>query len=293
MEEIERKEVIPSDLITVVQLPVITERLSSLKDVWERRAAYAEAMVCTEDTIQSIKKFRADINKEFSDIEVVRKAVKEAVMKPYNEFEAVYKECVTIPKQKAEKALMGKVNEVESEMKRRCEEGLREYFDELCAAHHLDWLSYEQAGIKVDMASAKSKVPKKLREQLVEFIVNVSENVERINSLDSAEEVMVEYQRTLDATQAIFTVQERHRRIEQQRADKEAKETARNAEKAAEEKVIKVYQEYLKPPTKSIKTSDSESDDIIPQCTFTVINAKRSQLLKLKEFLNMECIQYE
>lgn len=293
MEEIVNKGPVSTDLVTVVQLPVITERLSSLKDVWERRAADAEAMVCNEDTIQSIKNFRADINKDFSDIEAVRKAVKEAIMKPYNDFETAYKDCITIPKQKAEKALTDKINEVETELKRRCEENLIDYFDELCAAHHLEWLTYEQAGIKVDMASAKSKTPKKLRGQLVEFIVRVSESVERINSLDNAEEIMVEYQRTLDATQAIFTVQERHRRIEDQRADRETKEAARNAEKAAEEKVNKVYQEYLKPPTEAATIPEIEDDPVIPICTFTVINPRRSQLLKLKEFLNMEGIQYE
>ncbi len=72
-----------SDLIKVVQLPVIEEQLRTLKDRWEQYAADAESMVCTEDAIQAVKVFRADMRKEFDEVELLRKAVKKAVMGPY------------------------------------------------------------------------------------------------------------------------------------------------------------------------------------------------------------------
>lgn len=280
-------------LIQVVQLPIITEQLHTLKDKWEQRAAEAKAMVCNEDTIQAVKKFRADINREFEQVETLRKAVKETVMRPYNDFEAVYKECVTEPKKVAEEALKAKVSETEESIKKQCEDGLRDYFAELCAAHRLEWLKYEQVGIRVDMASAKSKTPKKLREQLVQFVVRVSESSDRINTLENADEIMVEFQRTLDASVAIFTVQERRRRIEEQRLEKEAREADKIAQDAVEKKVEESYQKYLKPPTATIKMPYEEDDEIIPRCTFTAVNATRMQLRKLKEFLNMEGIKYE
>ena len=46
------------DLIVVKQLPVIVEHLRTLKERWEQRALDAEAMVCTEETIQAVKAFR-------------------------------------------------------------------------------------------------------------------------------------------------------------------------------------------------------------------------------------------
>lgn len=280
-------------LIKVVQLPIIAEQLHTLKDKWEQYAADAQSMVSNEDTIQAVKKFRADINREFEQMEALRKAVKETVMRPYNDFESVYKECVTEPKEAAEKELKIKVSETEESIKKQCEDGLREYFAELCAAHRLEWLKYEQADIRIDMASAKSKTPKKLREQLVQFVVRVAESVERINALDNADEIMVEFQRTLDASVAIFTVQERHRRIEEQRLEKEAREADKTAQEAADQKVEESYQKYFKPPTAAIKMPYEEDDEIIPRCTFTAVNATRSQLRKLKEFLNMEGIKYE
>lgn len=268
-------------LIVVKQLPVIEEQLRTLKDRWEQRALDADAMVCTEDAIQAVKAFRAETRKEFDEVEALRKAAKRAVMDPYNRFEAVYKECVTTAFQRADNACSSKVSEVEHSMKRRCEDGLREYFAELCAARHLDWLAYERAGIKVDVASAKAKTPKKLRERLAAFVAGVAESVDRINTLDDAGEIMVEYQRTLDAAGAICAVKERHQRIEEQKKFQEARGAIRGQEAESVRRV-----EALAPPV-AVK----EPEPIV-KCTFTV-RATKPQLGKLKEFLNMEGIKYE
>lgn len=230
-------------LIEVKQLPVIEERLRTLKDRWEQRALDAESMVCTEETIQAVKAFRTEMRKEFEEVDALRKQVKQTVMEPYNRFEVVYRECVTAAFQRADIACSSKVSEIENEMKQRCEADLREYFDELRAVYHLDWLTYERAGIKVDMASARAKTPKKLREQLVTFVVGVAESVDRINTLDDAGEIMVEYQRTLDAADAICTVNERHRRIEEQNTA----QVARIAEMARESEMVRRV-ESLAPP---------------------------------------------
>lgn len=265
------------DLIEVKQLPVIEERLRTLKDRWEQRALDAEAMVCAEETIQAVKAFRAEMRKEFDEVEALRKAAKQAVMEPYNRFEAVYKECVTAAFRRADNACSSKVFEVESDMKRRCEEGLRRYFAELCAVHHLGWLAYEQAGIKVDMASAKTKTPKRLREQLASFVKDISENVSVISGMDSAEEMMVEYQRCLNFADAYDAVQDRRRRIEEQKAAQEAR---------------KVEQEREAEMARRVEAVVLKAPEPVVECTFTV-HATKAQLRKLKEFLNMEGIEYE
>lgn len=274
-------------LIVIKQLPVIEQHLRALKDRWEQRAADAESMVCTEDTIQSVKSFRAEMRKEFYGVEELRKQAKQTIMEPYNQFEAIYKDCVTDAFFKADMACAKKVKSVEDEMKQRCEDGLREYFAELCSVHHLDWLTYEQAGIKVDMASAKAKTPKKLREQLMEFVDDVAENVKHIAILEDAEEIMVEYQRMLDAPGAVYVVQERHRRIEAQKAAKEARKSKQDREAEMVRRV-----EALAPPV-AVKTAEKDPDEIIPSLTFTCINATRAQLRRVREFLNMEGIKYE
>lgn len=268
-------------LIVVKQLPVIEEQLRTLKDRWERRALDAESMVCTEETIQAVKAFRSEMRKEFDEVEALRKEAKQAVMEPYNRFEVVYKECVTAAFHRADIACSSKISDVEADMKRSCEDGLREYFSELCAVHHLDWLEYERAGIKVDMASAKAKTPKKLREQLIAFVTGVAESVNRINLMDNPEEIMVEFKETLDEARAIFAVSERHRRIEEQKAAHEA----RKAEQDREADMVRLV-EALAPPVVV------EAPEPVCKCTFTV-HATKAQLRKLKEFLKMEGIKYE
>ena len=185
-----------NDLIQVIQLPVIEERLRSLKETVDKQVTDALALVCTEETVQTVKAVRSDLNKQFQALEEQRKEVKRAVLGPYEQFEAVYKECVSDGFKRADAVLKVKISDVEAEMKRRCEEGLREYFSELCTAEHVEWLTYDRAGVTVDMASAKAKTPKKLREQLAGFVANVSRGVEMISSMDDAEEIMVEFKRT-------------------------------------------------------------------------------------------------
>lgn len=267
-------------LIRVAQLPVIEERLRTQKEAIDSMVNAALSLVCSEETVQSVKAERTALNKQFNELESQRKEVKAAILAPYNQFEAVYKECVSDAFKRADAALKGKIDEVEGEMKRRCEDGLREYFAELCAVHHVEWLTFEQAGVKVDMASAKQKTPKKLREQLLSFVARVSSDVERIALLDDAEEIMVEYQKSLGAAQAVGTVAERHRRIEQERAEKERRAASQAAEAEAVKKV-----EAIAPPVQT-------AQEPLLRCSFTV-RATRAQLKKLKDFMILEGIKYE
>lgn len=275
------------ELIRVVSLPVIEEHLRSMKAVVDKQVNDALALVCTEDTVLTVKGVRSDLNKQFQALEEQRKAVKKAVLGPYEQFEAVYKECVSEGFKRADAALKGKIDDVESEMKKRCEDSLREYFAELCAAEHVEWLTYDRAGIKVDMASAKAKTPKKLREQLVNFVAEVAKGVNLIADMEDAEEIMVEFKKTLDAAQAITTVKDRHRRTEEEKAFQESRQEIRQRESEAAAKV-----EAVAPPVVRSPAEAQIEDKKIYKCTFTV-RATKPQLRKLKDFLNQEGIWYE
>lgn len=278
-------ENVTAGLMQVVQLPVIAEQLRSMRDKWETEAQEAEDLVCDEETLMEVKSRRSEMRREFDELEKRRKEVKAAVLRPYEQFESVYKECVTTSYRIADETYKRKIYAVESEMKQRCEGSLREYFSELCSVEHLEWLRYEQAGINADMASAKSKTPKKLQDQLRAFVVSVYESVHRIASMDNADEIMVEYKQTLDAPAAICTVLERHKRIEQERNAVVERTAAIEKEQEAVRRV-----EALTPPVK-VQTEPVFKDKVY-KCSFTV-RATKPQLRKLKEFLNMEGIQYE
>lgn len=277
-----------NELIRVAQLPIIEENLRSAKDYVDKTVADAMSLVCTEETVQAVKAVRAGLNRQFAELEDQRRAVKAAVLDPYNRFEAVYKECVSDAFNRADADLKQKIADVEGDMKRRCEESLREYFAELCEANHVDFLAYEQSCVTVSMADARSKTqpPKKLREYLIHFVAGVASSVDLIATMDDTDEIMDEFKRTLDAADAITTVKERHRRIEEEKAARAEREAAKAQEAESVKKV-----EAFAPPVEQAPEAAPELEKFY-RCTFTV-TATKPQLKRLKEFMNQEGIKYE
>lgn len=294
-------------LIALIQEPIIEEHLRSLKAEIEVMVADAQALVCTEETIQSVKKTRADLNKRFEELEDKRKAIKIAVLDKYNAFETVYKECVTTPFERADLNLKQKVSEVEDDMKRRCEDAVREYFAELCTAHNVLFLKYEQAGLSISMADAKAKTqpPKRIKEQLLQFVGDISRSVDTISEMENADEIMEVFKQTLDAASAIGIVLERHRRIEEERAAREAREAARVREAEA----IKKVEAFAPPtvvqapvatpaeapsfaPTAPAQPVEQPQDERIYKSAF-IYYGTMSQLKALKEFMNQNGGKYE
>lgn len=278
-------------LIQVVQLPVIEERLRSMKETVEQQTAAAMALVCTDESLSQARAVRADLNNTFKALEDQRKAVKKAVMGPYEAFEKVYKECVTEPFRRADDVLKGKVTAVEDGIKGECESKMREYFAELCAAERVDWLKFEWVGLKIDLASARQKSHTKLRDQIAAFVVGVSQSVNTISKMDSAEEIMAEYRQCLDMGRAIGIVQERHQRIEEERQAAEARKAEQEAQAAVVHKVEAVAPPAVLEPPVAAPVPQQEGEKVY-KCSFTV-RATKAQLKALKEFMNQEGIRYE
>lgn len=274
-----------ADVIRVKQLPVIEEQLRAVKTQVEAVTSEAAAMVCTEDTIQAVKTRRAELNKQFSELEARRKEVKAAVLTPYERFEAVFRECITEPFKAADAALKEKISQVEQVQKDECEARLRLHFDELCQVHGVDFIRYEQAGVKIDMASAKAKTPRKLMDQLGEFVAGIAVGADQIRKMDDAPEIMAEYKRCLNVGQAVSVVQERRRRVEEERMAAEAREESRARQEAAVARVeAAAPPEMVEPP---------EEDPVIERLTFTIVGARKSQLIKLRNYLKTEGLIYE
>ena len=281
-------ELVP--MMVCTQPPVISENLMDLQQRVNTIIEMISQLPKTPESVPQVKKARADLRRYFDSLDEQRKAVKAAVMAPYNDAEAKYKSLVSDPIKKADSLCKDFVDGVELSMKQECESGMREYFNELLVAHHVEFLKYEQAGIVVDMASAKQKTSKKLREQLVQFVARVASDVDRISEMDDSDEIMVEYQKSLNVADSIGIVLERHRRIQAQREAAKAREFAKAAEAEAVQKV-----EAVAPPV-SVTPPQQEKRYKI---TFTLhpteaqFEKLRPVLRNLKDFLNQEGIRYE
>jgi len=279
-------------LVSVTQLPVIVERLRQMKDYVEGMTEEAVALACTEETVQTVKQRRADLNRFFKALEDKRKAVKQAVMGPYTAFEAVYKDCICNPFNDADAALKAKIDAVEGEQKRRCEDWLRKWFAELTLTHGVNWLTWEQTGVKVDMASAKAKTPQKLMDRLNEFVAKVALDMEAIDRMEDAAEVAAEYKKTLNLAAAVKTVQDRHEALDREREAAEERKAAQIARVQAEARVEAAAPEVLAPPVQTTGLREQAADSKVYKCCFTV-KATKDQLRALKNFMKQEGISYE
>jgi hypothetical protein len=204
--------IIKHDLVKVGRS--VTERLSGLN---------LENQIATDKTIKSLKDLRAELNKELADYENQRKAIKAAVLNPYNELEDAYKTEVSGKYKKALDTLKDKITEFENRVKADKEEEIKSYFVELVLAEEIDFLSFPQVGVKIDLSTSM----KKYREQVDEFISRVKSDLALIDTQSHKAEILVEYKRSLNVSQAITTITSR-KEAEKAEADRiKAQETSK------------------------------------------------------------------
>lgn len=272
-------------IIEIKQLPVIEEQLKTIKAGVTKRVSEALSLVCTEETVKTVKQARSDLNKEFKDWEAKRGEVKRAIMSPYEQFEVVYKDCITDVFKKADTELKDKIAEVENGIKEQKAADVEIYFHEYALSKNIDFLTFEAAGINVTL----SESVKKLKERAKVFIDRVSDDLNLIGTQEHSTEILVEYKRSLNASAAITAVIERYKAIEiekEQEAERQRlKQAAIEAEKAVDEIISTVEEPVILPPI-------VEESDPVLTLAFKV-TAPKSKLRELKEFLNNGGYEYE
>ena len=295
MATTENSVLIPSvdELVRVKQLPIIEEQLRAMKETIEQQTSETMQLICTADTIQTVKDMRADLNRKFNALEDARKNVKKQIMAPYERFEETYRECVTDLFRRADADLKGKVDAVEGELKSICEQNLQAYFCELRDARGLPWLEYERAGVKVDMASAKAKTPKKLMDAIKLFVDGVAQSVATIEGMEDAAEIMAEYKATLDLPRSIGTVQERKRRVEAERQAAEER-ARREAERAAANAAQEQQAEAYAPPVTVSEPPKAVQAAAVKRYALELrVEGTLEQMRLIKQYLTSNGYQYK
>lgn len=196
--------------IQLIQTPVIKHDLKAVgQSVTQRiEALNIENQIATVDTIQAMKRLMAELNKEAKSFEDQRKAVKNAINFPYVEFEKVYKEEVISKITNAVNILKDKIGVYEIELKDATKATIERYFAELCQVEKIDFVKFDQTGIKINL----STTDKKYKEQCNEFILKVQDDIKLIETEEFQAEIMAEYKTTLNASAAITAVRDRKKR---------------------------------------------------------------------------------
>lgn len=126
-------------------------------------------------------------------METQRKAVKRQVMEPYDQAEQKYKQYISGPYKEADARLKKWVDNYQGNLKQKCFDTLKAYFDELCQSQNIDFLSFAHCGVVVDMAMARQKEPRKAMDQIYNYVMGVRSDLDTILKMEDAEEIMAEY----------------------------------------------------------------------------------------------------
>lgn len=281
-------------VITIKQLPIIEERLQLIKAEIDAKTQHVLALDCNDATVKAIKSLRADLNKDFSDLEEKRKEVKRAVMSPYERFEEVYTECVTNIYKQTDAILKGRIAIVENAIKANKEKEIRAYYDEYAESLGIDFVPYEKSGITVTLSASA----KKLKEQAAAYLDRIADELKLIGTQpqDLQPEILVEYKRTVNVAYSIQTVIERKKAIEEEaeRARQQAEqqtiyEAAEARVNAAVESYSEEQQEAIAPPTVA---EAQEQPAKLYRVAFAV-NGTLEEIKALKNFLVNGGYKYE
>jgi len=202
--------------IELVQLPIIQHKLQLIGAEVSKRIddLNIDNQLATDDTVKTLKEMRAELNKEATAFENQRKDVKNAIMLPYNDFEAIYKTEIIDKYKAADDLLKSKISEFELKIKTDKRNNLIDYFNEVCEFNEIDFLTFDKTGIEIGLSTSE----KKYKEQILEFVTKVAEDITLIQTEQYAAEILIEYKNTLKASAAIANIRNRK---EQEKIERE------------------------------------------------------------------------
>ena len=287
------------ELITIKKLPQIEEHLKELSIEIDKKVKNAKSLVCTEENVKAIKQIRADLNKEFKEVEQQRKTVKEKILESYMQFEGVYKTYISDKYKEADSELKNKVDTTEDELRARKEQEIRDYFEEYKQSLLIDFIKFEDAKIKVGLSDSKTS----LKKQAKDFIDRVNTDFATIMLQEHKEEILVEYkQNGYVLSTAISTVINRIKAVaETKRKQEELKQKQLEEAQRIVDENIKIQTEATKQALDNFRVTEQEvlqaptveeKQEEILTLKFTV-KGTRTKLKALKEFLVNGGYEYE
>ena len=179
--------------IRCTQPPIIAENLDSVRQNLETILAEVSTLPQNDDSLKYVKQIRANLSKDFEQMENQRKAVKKQVMEPYELANQKYTEYISGPYKSADERLKKWVDNYQGNLKQACYDTLKSYFDELCRSQNIDFLTFAHCGVVVDMAMARQKEPRKAMDQIYNYVMSVRSDLDTILKMEDAEEIMAEY----------------------------------------------------------------------------------------------------
>lgn len=283
--EIENKELIKPEFKSEIKakLKGITQIEDNINDVKEyalKLSEYYNIKEFDEETLKDAKNERAEVNKFKDKVADFRKEITNKFNEPLEKFTTTAKETEKILKETYD-AINNQIKAYEDKQKKEKEEGVKNYFNELCQVEEIDFVDYEQANINVTLSASM----KSLKEQAKKFVDKVVDDINLINSTQYVDEIMIEYKKDLNVSRAITEVNNRHAELEKIEQQKEEQ-----TEQKLNDKEMLNRIDSLSAP--KVETVDSSQIEKKFEIKFAVRGTKE-ELKKVVEFLNEGGFEYE
>lgn len=267
------------------QIKSVGEIESNMKEVKryvENLNNYYKNITFTEETMKDAKDEKSKVNKFKSQVADYKKNIIAEYNKPIKAFEDTAKETEKLLAE-TYNTINQQVANYENKQKEIKEQEIKEYFEECKIANNIDFITYEQAKINVTLSASM----KNLKEQAKQFIDKIVDDLKLIETQEHKTEILVEYKQTLNVSQAITSVTNRFKAIEEEKKKiEQEKELQKFVVDTAKESDKYSEQIILNAPSIEEKTEETLT------LKFTV-RGTRTKLKELKQFLESGGYDYE
>lgn len=207
------EEMIDVDSIVRIEtLPKVFYQLDQIKETILPKIEELKTLECTEDNKKEIKKYRSEVNNLKNILETKRKAIKRAILEPYETFDTYYTQNVKNVLEDGLNALDEKIQNVETEQLNKKASSIFDFFEEWVKYYHLENIvKFEDLHIKITLSASE----KSLKSQIKESLEKISNDMECISSEENRDAIFYEYQRNgYDYTKAKLVAKERQKSID-------------------------------------------------------------------------------
>lgn len=258
----------------------ITNNMAEVKQKANEIKEWYSNLMISEEDVKDMKKEKAVINKLKDAVATYRKNIVADFKKPILEFENAAKETEKTLKE-AYESIDSQISVFEEQRRQEMVSELKEYFDEYKTVCHLEWLEYERMNQNVTISGSL----KKYRVEITDFINLVSSHIRAMEIYPEEEraEILIEYKRTLNFTEALVTVKKRQEAL----AEEKARQEALKAFSVKEEEVVNKVDELIAP----VEIEQKPAPKI--HTVALRISGTADQLKDLKIFMEKEGITYD
>ena len=262
---------------SITSLGSIDSNIDLIKDKAAAIKNFYASIVISEEDCKDMKKEMASLNKAKDAVKKYRMDIVKKFNEPLDNFVNSAKETEKILTETYD-SLKSQIKKFEDETLNKKTEEVKAYYEEYAQSLHIDFVPFENSGLSVTLSASM----KSLKEACKSFLDRIDSDIKLINTLEKEliSEILIEYKKSLNVSNAVITVKDRHKALEEEQKKQEALTALKAEETKVEEKVEEVTAPKVVEPVKTYTAKFK-------------VEATIDQIKDLKTFMDLKGIKYD